>query len=75
MCDRSHLRAEDDQITWKELFPDGRFIYYECDDPEGFIKEIKKKFGFDPLIKGFGFYCPAELLDEIYGSKKYPMGS
>jgi hypothetical protein len=35
-------------MTWKELFPDGRFIFYEGDDPDAFAKEIKARFGFDP---------------------------
>ena len=89
--------------TWAELFPNGRGICYEGDDPEGFIAEIKAEFGFDPsadpawrsnLLNGtyglgdlgdelyedpFGrsywFLCPAEHLDEIYGSARWPMGS
>jgi hypothetical protein len=85
--------------TWRELFPQGRIIFYEGDDPKGFVREIKAKFGFDPskdrLWKGGpvhfadhkgkqmtepfsverAFHCPPELLDEIYGTAKYPMGS
>jgi hypothetical protein len=34
--------------SWVELFPGGRHIYYEGDDPTGFVQEIKDKFGFDP---------------------------
>lgn len=75
---------------WSELFPNGRTIFYEGDDPEGFVKEIKAKFGFDPTKSksqgywegtpwntesGYCFHCPAEYLDEIYGDDKYPMGS
>lgn len=34
--------------TWGELFPDGRDIFYEGNDPEGFVRQIKAEFGFDP---------------------------
>jgi hypothetical protein len=34
--------------TWAELFPEGRGICYEGDDPEGFVAEILAEFGFDP---------------------------
>ena len=34
--------------TWAELFPDGRTIFYEGDDPEAFRKLVKTEFGFDP---------------------------
>ncbi len=76
--------------SWSELFPTGRTIFYEGDDPEGFALEIKEKFGFDvtsapppsaePYASwtepgGWSFHCPAVLLDEIYGTGKYRMGS
>jgi hypothetical protein len=57
-----------DLKSWAELFPEGRQIYYEGDDPQAFADEIKTKFGFDPsennpLWKyGFSFHCPAHLL-------------
>ena len=73
------------QSSWSELFPDGRFIYYEGNNPEAFVEEIKRKFGFDPskdnpkwgevISVSYGFHCPAEYLDAIYGGSKYPMGS
>lgn len=60
---------------WAVLFPEGRHIYYEGDDPEGFRAEIREKFDFDPGEQpDQGFDCPAELLDAIYGGQ-YPMGS
>jgi hypothetical protein len=67
---------------WADLFPDGRAIYYEGDDPEGFVREIVEKFNFDPSDlnplwteeHGYRFHCPARLLDDIY-CDKYPMGS
>ena len=34
--------------TWRELFPEGRHVFYEGDDPEGFCAEINAGFGFDP---------------------------
>lgn len=34
--------------TWAELFPNGREIFYEGDDPDGFAVEIAAKYGFDP---------------------------
>jgi hypothetical protein len=34
--------------SWKRLFPEGRTIFYEGDDPEGFRQQIKAEFGFDP---------------------------
>ncbi len=68
---------------WSEMFPEGRFIFYEGDDPQGFVKQIKDVLGFVITIDwddykqdgAFGFHCPVEYLDEIYGSGKYPMGS
>ena len=34
--------------TWRELFPLGRTLFYEGDDPTGFANEITAEFGFDP---------------------------
>lgn len=33
---------------WKDLFPDGRTIFYEGDDPTGFVRTVRSEFGFDP---------------------------
>jgi len=33
--------------TWRELFPNGRSIYYEGDQPEQFRQQILDEFGFD----------------------------
>jgi hypothetical protein len=38
----------EDLKTWAELFPEGRDICYEGDDPEEFVAEIVQRFGFDP---------------------------
>jgi hypothetical protein len=67
MCDRSS--ADKNELV--ELYPEGRHLYYEGDDPTGFIKELKERYGLDVSVS---FHCPAELLDEIY-SGKYPLGS
>lgn len=78
-----------DTATWAELFPNGRDIFYEGDDPDGFAEEIAVKYGFDPrtdrrwwdVIDGeepfvaYQFHCPAHLLDAIYGNSAYPLGS
>jgi len=66
---------------WKELFPEGRFIYYEGDDLMAFLRKIRAEFGFNPgsfasvLAANKGFHCPPEHLDAIYGSGRFPMGS
>lgn len=68
--------------TWKELFPHGRFIFYEGDEPQKFVEEIRTEFGFDPSAdeqlwreSSHQFYCPPGILDAIYGSARWPMGS
>ncbi len=35
-------------MSWAEMFPDGRGICYEGDDPEGFAAQVKAEYGFDP---------------------------
>jgi hypothetical protein len=34
--------------TLRELFPDGRTIFYEGDDPQAFRRQVQAEFGFDP---------------------------
>jgi hypothetical protein len=71
------------KMSWTELFPDGREIFYEGDDPKGLVKKLKAGFDFDPSQNnphwkkkyGYKFFCPANLLDEIYGKDEYEMGS
>ena len=68
---------------WSELFPDGRWLFYEGDDPEGFANEMVTKFQFDPrkgndswsAARGYGFMLPGRCMDEVYGRDKYPLGS
>lgn len=75
--------------TWADLFPGGRDIFYEGDSPDEFATEIASKYGFDPrsdrrwreVIEGeepfvaYQFHCPQHLLDALYGSGTYPLGS
>lgn len=44
------LSAEDNAAlpSWASLFPDGRTIYYEGNDPDGFLTQIQAEFGFNP---------------------------
>ncbi len=89
---------------WLELFPNGRFLNYEGDDPAAFRRMVIEEFEFDPadptrprqssapmagwsglfdvaiehgwdVEHGWSFHCPAEHLDDLYGSGKYPLGS
>ena len=68
------------KLTWQTLFPEGRLIFYEGDDPTGFCEEILKNFGFDPSKSDDWddmqcFHCPPEYLDAIYGNDRYSLGS
>ncbi len=75
---------------WSSLFPRGRDVYYEGDDPAGFANLIEADFGFNPArdpnwgmqIEGngfsftsYGFHCPPENLDSICGNDRFPLGS
>lgn len=75
---------------WSRLFPEGRHIFFEGDDPAAFVSQIEAEFGFspardprwgeqiddeDPIITSYSFHCPAEHLDAIYGTDRFPMGS
>jgi len=62
--------------SWRDLFPEGRTIFYEGDDPVGFVKDVRERFGLEITLGDHGeFDCPANLLDEIYGGDLYPLGS
>lgn len=72
--------ARDRLATWSELFPHGRDIFYEGDDPAAFARQIEARFGFNPaadLAWGVScrFFCPSEHLDAIYGDETLPLGS
>lgn len=75
-------RLKQSGLTWREMFPEGREVFYEGKNPGAFALEIKREFGFDPRHaktfnqrNGYKFLCPARHLDAIYGSGKYPLGS
>jgi hypothetical protein len=46
--DDNRQMKTDEMRTWAELFPGGRCIVYEGDEPGRFVREIKNEFGFDP---------------------------
>ena len=88
-----------------DLYPDGRLLWYEGDDPDGFAAEMMTRFGLDvtaPIpdfmrdefhhnfpwgtvladedgsepLSFYEFYCPPELLDNIYGDDvPWPIGT
>ena len=67
---------------WSEWYPEGRTIFYEGDDPDGFATEMAQRFGLQVRDsdgwteeRGYCFHCPVEHLDQIYGSGRYRMGS
>jgi hypothetical protein len=73
-------------VKRSDLFPHGRHIFYEGEDPDGFAQQITAEFAFDvtkdprwgdrhPDFISYGFDCPSSLLDAIYGSDRFPMGS
>ena len=67
-------------VNWAKLFPEGRDLYYEGEQPGQFAEVIREEFGLDPSadplwgkqIEGeagsasYGFHCPAEHLDALY---------
>lgn len=74
--------------TWDEMCPNGARRFYEGDDPEGFRAEMWEEFGFevaadDPQYppggwtedRGRVFTIPAGLVEKIYGSDRWPLGS
>ena len=68
-------------VNWAKLFPEGRELYYEGEHPDKFAKAIREEFGLDPSEDplwgkpsetgsgsvSYGFHCPAEKIDAIYG--------
>ena len=70
-------------INWARLFPEGRDLYYEGEQPEEFVEAVREEFGFDPsadplwgkqidgrdgAAASYGFHCPAENLDAMYAA-------
>jgi hypothetical protein len=89
---RKDLRGEPSPTNWADLFSGGRVIFYEGDDPDGFVATVRREFGFDPSADSrwgeqlsldepphthitYAFLCPPGLMDAIYGSDRWPMGS
>lgn len=63
----------DDREMREDVFPEGRMIFYEGDDPAKFIEEIGEEF--PEVSVSVSLNCPAEHLDEICGSGRWLMGS
>jgi hypothetical protein len=40
--------ARNPNKTWGNLFPQGREIYYEGDDPARFVEQLRREFGLNP---------------------------
>jgi hypothetical protein len=54
-----------------ELFPEGRFFYFEGEDPTGFFEDLRSRgIEYDVSIS---FHCPPDLLDEM--TSKYRLGT
>jgi len=66
-----------------ELFPDGRHVWYEGDDPEGFVAQVRERFGIELTLKedpsGFAFFCPPGYVEAIVYSgtdqNEWPCGT
>lgn len=48
-----------------QLYPTGRFLFYEGDDHEGFVRTVREEYGFDPsdtqrriAVTGVGYELP-----------------
>jgi hypothetical protein len=62
-----------------ELFPEGRQVWYEGDDPRGFLVAIKERFDLELELKedqsGFAFFCPPGYVDAIVYTNEWPIGT
>jgi hypothetical protein len=48
------------QIPWSEIYPEGRELFYEGDDPAGFAAEINLNYDLDPAASpNWGVHIPA----------------
>lgn len=74
-------------MSWDEMFPEGRVVFYEGDDPENFEQEMKS-IGIDVNYslenkwmnpcdwrEMRSFYIPSGRVEEIYGSNNWTLGS
>ena len=57
---------------WSEMFPNGRFIYYEGDNPQSFAQEMRTKFGVE-VEKGNEHWAVHYDADE-YGEESTSYG-
>lgn len=75
-------------MSWDQLFPEGRVVFYEGDDPTTFAREMRELYGIDvaaPAPAGFpyqptwleaeSFFIPAGLVEAVYGSGRWELGS
>jgi hypothetical protein len=68
-------------LKGSEMFPNGRDIWFEGDDPAGYRAWARARTGFDPGEhwtedpSGYRFHCPAEHLNVLYGDSPWPVGS
>ena len=72
---------------WTDYYPNGRYVFYEGDDPHSFVREMKNKYNFDPSKEGrknnfrwndecgWCFLLPGYCINEVYDRTKYPLGS
>ena len=80
--------SSDKLCSWDELCPDGAVRFYEGDDPDGFAAEILELFGIDVRAPEPGddgrpmrwesdreFFVPAGLVESVYGSDRWTLGS
>jgi hypothetical protein len=62
-----------------ELFPEGRNVWYEGDDPEGFLAAVRERWGLELTLKqdpsGYAFFCPPGYVDAIVYESEWPMGT
>lgn len=62
-----------------EMFPEGRSVWYEGEDPEGFVAAVQERYGFTLVLKedpsGHAFFCPPGYVDAIVYESDWPMGT
>jgi hypothetical protein len=73
--------------NWDELFPEGRKVYCEGDAPDEFADEMLSHYGIDVTMamclagevtnwpEHRSFFIPSGLVEEIYGSERWHLGS
>jgi hypothetical protein len=76
------------ELTWDDLCPQGRVVFYEGDDPDRFAAEMaalgidvradlpapwRPEYAWYP--DGYAFHLPAGRVEEIYGSDRWELGS